>query len=341
MSLTRLLFACGCLVLVDVAHAAEKTEAPAVEVDLSALRYYASRNETARVDAEIRRLRSLYPGWQPPADPASLPQETEAPSDDEPLWALFAADKLDELRKAISDHRAADPSWPVPPELEQKLALKEARRDLIDASDRQAFDTVVAIADKTPGLVTPGDLDIAWRTAEAQSRIGRDDKALELDQAILGATQDGAARLATVQKAMASLKPEDVEKLLDLGKKGPDGRSEFDSIELDLLRRRVGRVLDGGVPDTITPTEIDRLAIAAKAQAGADDASLLGWLFAERKDYAKAKDWFDVALAAVPEPLKAGPSAVRRKDRRLPSRSSAGWRKPRTSPSAGATAIRR
>ena len=39
-----------------------------IEVDTSALVYYARSGDRIRVEAEIRRLRSLHPGWDPPAE---------------------------------------------------------------------------------------------------------------------------------------------------------------------------------------------------------------------------------------------------------------------------------
>src|SRR6188472_4630785 len=38
------------------------------QVDESALRYFASQGDTRRVNAEIARLRALYPNWTPPSD---------------------------------------------------------------------------------------------------------------------------------------------------------------------------------------------------------------------------------------------------------------------------------
>ena len=37
-------------------------------VDESALRYYAAQKQTARMKAEIARLKRLYPGWTEPPD---------------------------------------------------------------------------------------------------------------------------------------------------------------------------------------------------------------------------------------------------------------------------------
>ena len=200
----------------------------------------------------------------------------------------------------------------MPPELERKMALKETRRTLVDASNKGDFAAVVAIVDKAPALVDMSDLDVAWRTAEARGRIGQDDKALEINKSILSSTQDPAARLATVQKAMAVLKPDEVKSLLALGKTGTDGRSEFDAIETDLVRQRIGRILAGAGPDDVTAAEFERVAAAAKLPgAGIDDIALLGWLSGQRKDYAGAHDWFRLALAGSPDPAKASASAVK------------------------------
>ena len=173
----RLTTLAAILLFAAPAFAAEPVSAPNPEIDLSALRYYASRNETVRVNAEIRRLRSLYPGWQPPADPAAIPVEAEA-SPDQSLWDLFAADKLGELKAEIAAKQAADPSFTVPKDLEDKLAAKEARNTLIDASNKGDFSKVVRLASATPGLVSPSDLDIAWRAAEAEARTGDEAAAL-------------------------------------------------------------------------------------------------------------------------------------------------------------------
>ena len=43
------------------------------KVDESALRYFARKGDTARLQAEISRLRALYPDWTPPDDPMAIP----------------------------------------------------------------------------------------------------------------------------------------------------------------------------------------------------------------------------------------------------------------------------
>ncbi len=50
------------------------TAATAATVDESALRYFASRGDTARLQVEISRLKALYPDWVPTKDPLAVPQ---------------------------------------------------------------------------------------------------------------------------------------------------------------------------------------------------------------------------------------------------------------------------
>lgn len=290
-----------------IVPAAAPASTPAA-VDMSALRYYASRNETARVEAEIRRLRSLYPGWQPPADPSALADEDEGggTSPDQPLWDLFGADRLDELRAEIARRQAADASFVPAPDLIAKLALKDARAAIVQASDRGDSEAVVALLDKSPGLVLADDLDLAWRAADAQARTGNPAKALEIDRTILGVVQDPEVRLATVRKAMATLGPDEMRALLALGKTGADGRSEFDPVAVDLARQRISRILSGDAADEIVPADVERLAAIARAPgAKTDDAALLGWLQSRRRDWPAAYQWFRIALEATPDPAKA------------------------------------
>ena len=73
------------------AEPAETKPAPAEQppaVDESALRYFASKGDTARLQAEISRLRALYPDWTPPKDPLAVPRN----KDDglEAMWRLYA-----------------------------------------------------------------------------------------------------------------------------------------------------------------------------------------------------------------------------------------------------------
>ena len=90
---------------------------PASEVDESALRYYARNHQMERVEAEIRRLQTLHPGWTPPDD---LFSANPVGSDEQAFWDLFGADRLDELEARASppaspSSRAGSPPPTSPP----------------------------------------------------------------------------------------------------------------------------------------------------------------------------------------------------------------------------------
>ncbi|MGO8499567.1 cellulose synthase, partial [Rhizobium ruizarguesonis] len=78
-------------------------------VDESALRYFASRGDNVRLQAEISRLQALYPNWVPPADPLALPQNGDKQL--EAMWQLYSDGLYAELRKAVADRQAADAGW--------------------------------------------------------------------------------------------------------------------------------------------------------------------------------------------------------------------------------------
>ncbi|WP_407048508.1 hypothetical protein [Methyloraptor flagellatus] len=228
----------------DPAAAPEAARASAAggapTIDTSALAYYLQQNNQTRAQAEIRRLRLLHPGWEPPADLASL---ADPSGDVQPLWQMYGAGRIDELRAEIA--RRIERGWQPPPELVAKLRLRETRRSLIEASDARAWATVIDLAARNPDLVTTDDLDLTWRVAEAAARTGDSRRAAELYRLILTNETRAPERLATVQKAGEVLSDADLEPLIALGNRRADGSGEFDDIRLDRLRRRIGVALGG------------------------------------------------------------------------------------------------
>jgi tetratricopeptide (TPR) repeat protein len=165
---------------------------------------------------------------------------------------------------------------------------------------------VAAIADKTPELTTPDDLEAAWLAAAAYAQTGAEAKALSIVRVILTNVQDPAARLATVRKAVAFLSPADVQTVLSMGKAEPNGRLEFAAVGPDLVRQHLGRILSGAAKDELSPIDVKSLEDAATASgADPDDAAMLGWRDAHKKNWVGAAHWFEIALAALPDVAKA------------------------------------
>ncbi|MER2607270.1 MAG: hypothetical protein ABTQ29_15665 [Siculibacillus sp.] len=267
--------------------------APIARVDESALRYYASQHATSRVDAEIRRLRALYPGWEPPAD-----LYKPAGSDEQALWELYGKNRIDDLKLEIERRAARQPGWRPSQDMVEKLRRKEMRIELIAAADKADWQAVLKLADREPLLVGTGDLDVLWRIAEASSRTGSDDRALELYRLALTGATNPAERLGTVRKAIAVMGTDKTASLLSEERPGPGGKGEFEPLRLDLARARIGEWLRPDAARPLPEADLARLvAAASQADGVSGDAALLGWVEHRRKNAAEAIRWFDLALA--------------------------------------------
>ncbi|HTO30518.1 MAG TPA: cellulose synthase [Pararhizobium sp.] len=259
------------------------------KVDESALRYFASRGDTARLQAEISRLKALYPEWTPPKDPLAIPQNDDKQL--ESMWDLYAQGRYTEVRKAIADRQAAELAWKPPADLIDRLTVAEARTRLINASDLKQYEAVVRIGSETPSLLTCSEVDVLWRVAEAFYRTDKAQRAIDAYTYILNNCQNSAERLATVQKAAAILPAKDVETLLTKEKTAADGAREFDAIRDDLARRFVAEAnADGKL--VVSPEYLSRVERFAETGGLASDALLLGWYHLPRDHMEEAEKWF-------------------------------------------------
>jgi len=259
------------------------------KVDESALRYFASRGDKARLQAEIARLQALYPNWVPPADPLAVPQGGDKQL--EQMWQLYSEGRYAELRKAIADRQASESGWQPPPDLLDRLDVAESRARLVNASDLKQYATVVQIGANTPSLLTCSDIDVLWRVAEAFARTNRAPRAEAAYVYILNNCTNPQERLATVQKASALLPYATMQNLLALERPDGNGGREFDSIRSDLARRFVA----AGNDDPDLAVASDYLAIVqrlAETDGLASDNLLLGWYQLRRENFADAEKWF-------------------------------------------------
>ncbi|MDH0616340.1 MULTISPECIES: cellulose synthase [unclassified Agrobacterium] len=259
------------------------------EVDLSALRYFAARGDTQRLQAEIARLRTLYPNWTPPADPLAIPENGDPRLD--AMWQLYTDGRYAEVRKAIADRQQAEPGWQPPDNLIGMLSLAEARQRLVNASDLKQYATVVDTAANNPGLLTCGEVDVLWRVADAFANTDRMGRARDAYLYILNNCTVASDRLATVQKASALLPAEMMDELLAREKPGADGQLEFEPVKNDLARQFVAKA--GEKEGVAVPSAyLMRLQRLAETDKLASDALLLGWYNIRQKNMAEAEKWF-------------------------------------------------
>lgn len=266
-------------------------------VDESALRFYASQGDTARVAAEIRRIKTLHSNWQPPEDLFTGGGPT---IDEQPLWALFAEKRFDEMRERIAALQAEHADYVPSPDLAGKLVQAERRQTIIAAADSQDWQQVVELATDAEDLLVCREIDLLWRVAEAFSGLGEPQRAVDVYRYILTNCDNSRERLATVQKATVTLPSQAVQELMSLGRRR-GGVAEFDSVGLDLVRRRVGQAANGESMDAPDPRDLKALETSAR-RGQADDAALLAWHSFGLKDYAAAREWFGLAMKTSPKP---------------------------------------
>jgi tetratricopeptide (TPR) repeat protein len=278
------------------ATATARPGAPAARpVDESALRYYASQSDTARVAAEIRRLKTLHPNWQPPEN---LFAHGTTQLDERQLWDLYAAGRYDEVAEQIQALQNEYPDYVPSPDLTTKLGAAERRQRFIAASDQKDWEQVVSLAGANQNLLVCREIDILWRVAEAFASLEDKEQAFEVYRYVLSNCEDARERLATVQKASVTLPGDYLDRLIAAGKRLKSGGAEFESVKIDLVRRDIGALASGQPARTPTDQEIKLIETSARTKRNAGDAALLGWYAYQAKDYAKARDWFKIGYDA-------------------------------------------
>lgn len=278
----------------DAAPAAAPASQPAEpdssqKVDETALRYFASKGDTKRLNAEIARLKALYPDWTPPDNPLAVRKQGDPQLDQ--MWKLYSDGKLPELRKAIADRQTAQAGWQPPADLMQRLAVAEAREQLVNASNLKQYDAVIRVGSTNPSLLTCGDVDVLWRVAEAFANTKREDRAKDAYLYILNNCKKPEERYATVQKALPLLSRRNLDLLLATEQKTLDGKGEFAALRGDIARQSLANA-DADPKLVIPAADVTTVEGLAKDGGLASDELLLGWYYVRRDNPQAAETWF-------------------------------------------------
>ena len=270
-------------------------KAGAAKVDEGALRYYAQQGQKDRVEAEIHHLQSAHPGYVPPAD-LYKPQTGEGSPEDQPLWDLFGADKLDELKAGIAARMDEDPGWKAPADLVLKIRIKETRHKMLALSGDAQWKKLIRLAKEDPDAVDTGDVELMWALAESHGRAKQNNEALGIYLNLLRDNEKPEERLATLQKSMAVLRMADVEKLYELGRKNADAVNEFDVILTDLTRARISAFLHDERKDDLNQDHVKLFADYSRTVEDPNQPGLVAWYHYKRREFSEALDWFKYAL---------------------------------------------
>lgn len=269
-------------------------DTPAQTVDESALRYFAQQGDLNRLEAEIRRLKALYPNWQPPVDLLD-PKAGGGPSDVQPVWDLYGEGRIAEARRAMGRLQASKPGWQPPADLVAALNEAEARQRMINAAANKQWNTVLTIAGQTPSLLVCGRVDVLWLVADAFIATNKPSRASDVYSYILKNCTNTNERRATIGRAVAKLPSAMVTPLFAMERIGPDGKGEFSGPRLDFIRRLVG---DASRDESVVvpEEELSLLEAAARESKSPDDANLLGFYFTRHGDTTQAYEWFKESL---------------------------------------------
>ena len=279
----------GATVLAGTSPPAARASRPGPKVDETALRYFARRGDTKRLETEIARLKALYPDWTPPADPLNASNNGDPQLD--AMWQLYADGKLADLRKAITDRQKAEPAWRVPADLQDRLAAAEAREQLINASNLKQYETVIRVGASHTSLLTCGDVDVLWRIAEAFARTNKQDRARDAYAYVLTNCTNPGERLATAQKAAALLSRANVDTLLANEKKDTAGKGEFEIVRIQLARQALADA-DRDPKLVVAPADIERVRAISSETGLLSDDLLLGWYYVRRDAAEMAERFF-------------------------------------------------
>ncbi|HUZ67787.1 MAG TPA: hypothetical protein VMU56_09015 [Beijerinckiaceae bacterium] len=264
--------------------------------DESALRYYASQNQTARVQVEMQRLRTLYPNWKPPKNLYAT--HGAGGGDESALWALFAANKLDELRAAIVQRARQQPGWRPSSDLENKLRAKETHDGVMTLWKQGRWKDLLRFVKSGSYDPSTADTETLWTVAAAYAKAKQTSGAIAIYKSILASDNNQQERLATFQKAMATLRMSDVEPLLAMARTLPDGKPEYAPIMIDIIRARIGAFLHEERTQEIPDDQLRAFETFAQATAAQpNEAGLVAWYYFKLKAFDSALAWFKIALA--------------------------------------------
>ncbi|QGM96864.1 hypothetical protein [Methylocystis parvus] len=265
-----------------------------VAPDDFALRYYASLRQTARVNAELTRLHALYPSYEPPQDLYEAPASNAI--DEEPFWALFAADKIEDLKAAIDAKEREFPGWKPSADLATKLRRKELRLKITALWKADKILDLVDYLKKEDTSDLQDEVDMLWTIAEAYARARQNEDAVNMFKRILTTTKDPQIRVATIQKALGSLRMADVETLLASVPGASQGTGEFAQISIDITRARIAAYLHDERTEEVPPADMAKFEAYAKNSKDANQIGLVAWYDYKRRDFGAALEWFKLAI---------------------------------------------
>jgi tetratricopeptide (TPR) repeat protein len=280
----------------------DQPEGSSGTLDETALRYYASKRDLDRVEAEIRRLQALDPNWQPPKDLMN-PKPVSTGVDETPIWELAAKGDIAAARAGLAEIKRKNPAWSATPELENHLAVNEARNELELAGATKNWSRIVEIASRRADLVSCANIDIMWQLAQAHGELGHRNDAFALYRTIVETCPNEKERQDTILKASAYVEDTQVDELLGLesARSSPSGKTALDQVRARLERGSFSRRLAESKGAKLSPERVKAFEEETRASKDSNGALTLGWFYHNENNHRDAEKWFTYANALNPD----------------------------------------
>lgn len=235
MTLRSRLCAISAMVLV-LASAPALSQTAGFE-DLRALRYYLQQNDAAATQAELRRLRIAFPDWQPPSDlNAVLAPNVQASVDEAAIWRQIERRDYTAARQSIDQGRNAGAGWSPPAELLRVLETNEAQDNFDAAVTARNASNAIAIARRTPSLMTCERINNAWLLADMYVLADQKSAAMTTYRNTLQSCQSYAQMQPTLEKSSAIATGTELRQLFDVARRAnPGAKNQLDQLEARLL----------------------------------------------------------------------------------------------------------
>ncbi|MEL6736223.1 MAG: hypothetical protein AAFO98_10150, partial [Pseudomonadota bacterium] len=275
--------------------------------DISALRYYAVRGEQERVNAEIRRLKTLYPGWKQPANIFAAEDGVE-----KELWSLYSKGKIDEVKARIATLSKTVAGYVPSMDLVSKLEQREYRSDLAKAWTNREWDKVIDLANTNPDLMLGDDIEVIWFVGEAYAQLERPQAAYDAFAAALAVSKSDQERKGTIQRASQLLSTEASLRLLESNAELTTETAAKGEAEDAVLRGALARSAEFGEGLSANlSTRMDAFAKRAVDAKSFPDSVLFAWSHFGQSNWVQARNWFHRALQFGGQAPNEAPSDVK------------------------------
>ncbi|MDP3341993.1 hypothetical protein [Frigidibacter sp.] len=221
--------------------------------DLEALRFYTGQGDEVSAEAELRRLRSQFPGWTPPEN-LSAAQASQPSTEIDLIYRRIADGDVAGAQRTIAETRKSFPGWTPPTEMEQLLSITAAQQGFDAAVSAGQAQQAIAIVRSAPELLRCDRVNNAWKTAEMQVALADSGGALATYRGVLSACTGFAEIVATLEKASAIATPAQMQELFALVRPRFTGNAAaLDTLETRLLGSAPAAAATATAPTSAAP----------------------------------------------------------------------------------------